>query len=63
MLGMLISGILWTGTLPRWPFSLVVFIIGTEIRGRVEDGLLWERFGAQFNERARTVPACLPFMR
>jgi protein-S-isoprenylcysteine O-methyltransferase Ste14 len=63
MLGMLTTGIFWTGTLPVWPFSLVVFIIGTEIRVRVEDSLLRERFGAQFTEWTHAVPAYLPFIR
>jgi protein-S-isoprenylcysteine O-methyltransferase Ste14 len=63
MLGILLSGIFWSGTLPGWPLALVLFLIGTEIRVRVEDNLLRERFGAEFTEWTRTVPAYLPFIR
>jgi protein-S-isoprenylcysteine O-methyltransferase Ste14 len=63
MLGMLLSGIAWAGTLPGWPIGLVLAIAGLEIRIRVEDGLLRERFGAEFNSWTRSVPALLPFIR
>jgi len=63
MLGMFVAGAFWVGTFPGWPIGLVLFIIGTEIRVRVEDGLLRERFGERFTEWQRTVPACLPFVR
>ena len=63
MLGMLTAGIFWTGTLPIWPLSLAIFIVGTEIRVRVEDSLLREHFGAQFTEWSSAVPAYLPFIR
>lgn len=63
MLGMLVAGIFWSGTLPIWPFSLIVFVMGTEIRVRVEDSLLRERFGAPFIEWTRAVRAYLPFIR
>jgi protein-S-isoprenylcysteine O-methyltransferase Ste14 len=63
MLGMLLAGIAWAGTLPAWPIALVLFVIGIEIRVRVEDNLLRERFGAEFTEWSRQVPAYLPFIR
>jgi protein-S-isoprenylcysteine O-methyltransferase Ste14 len=42
---------------------VVLGLIGTEIRVRVEDALLQGRFGAQFTEWQRRVPAYLPFVR
>jgi protein-S-isoprenylcysteine O-methyltransferase Ste14 len=63
MLGMLLSGIAWAGTLPLWPIALVVFVVGLEIRVRVEDSLLRERFGAEFTAWSREVPAYFPFVR
>jgi protein-S-isoprenylcysteine O-methyltransferase Ste14 len=51
------------GTLPGWPIGLVLFIIGTEIRIRIEDGLLRGRFGEQFEAWKRRVPAYIPFIR
>ena len=43
-------------------FSTVVFIIGTEIRVRIEDTLLASRFGDQFSDYQRTVSAYIPFV-
>jgi protein-S-isoprenylcysteine O-methyltransferase Ste14 len=43
--------------------SAIVFLAGTEIRVRIEDGLLASRFGEQFQEYRRTVPAYIPFLR
>jgi len=63
MLGMLLAGIAWCGTLPAWPVALGLFIIGLEIRVRVEDGLLRERFGVEFISWSKAVPAYLPFIR
>lgn len=63
MAAMLLAVIFWTGTLPGWPVAIVLFVTGTEIRVRVEDGLLSERFGERFAEWRRSVPAYLPFIR
>lgn len=63
MLGIFLAGVFWVGTLPGWPIALVLFIAGTEIRVRVEDRLLRERFGERFTEWQRSVPAYLPFVR
>ncbi len=63
LMGMLVANIL---LLTRWPWSLIafaVYIAGTEIRVRTEDGLLHSRFGAQFAEYRRTVPAYIPWVR
>jgi protein-S-isoprenylcysteine O-methyltransferase Ste14 len=40
--------------------AIVVFAIGTWIRVRVEERLLRETFGPQFEEYARRVPAVIP---
>jgi len=43
--------------------SILVFMVGTEIRVRIEDRLLAARFGERFREYQRTVPAYVPFLR
>lgn len=63
MLCMFLTAIAWIGTLPLWPIALTLFLVGTEIRVRVEDSLLRGRFGPRFSEWTRTVPAYLPFIR
>ena len=49
----------------RWLFvaSTVVFLVGTEIRVRLEDRLLGERFGEQFRAYRASTRAYLPFIR
>jgi protein-S-isoprenylcysteine O-methyltransferase Ste14 len=59
---MLATGLLFA----QWPLlllSVALYIAGTEIRIHAEEGLLRERFGAQFEEYRRSVPAYLPFLR
>jgi protein-S-isoprenylcysteine O-methyltransferase Ste14 len=63
MLGMLLATICWIGTLPGWPIGLAFCIVGTEIRVRVEDGLLRERFGERFIRWQKSLPAYVPFLR
>jgi protein-S-isoprenylcysteine O-methyltransferase Ste14 len=49
-----------------WPWllaALAVFVVGTEIRVRTEDRLLASRFGAEFADYRKKVPAYLPFVR
>ena len=63
LLGILLSTLL---LLTPWPWvavSLVLFIAGTEIRVRTEDGLLASRFGAEFEQYRNQVPAYIPFLR
>jgi len=43
--------------------ALAVYLYGTEIRVRAEDGLLLRRFGSSFQEYRDKVPAYLPFLR
>lgn len=59
--------LLGTGFLlaPLWVLgiSLVIFLVGIEIRVRIEDGLLGSHFGEPFQEYRRAVPAYVPFLR
>src|SRR5260370_31901877 len=61
----LLCVLLGTGFLitPWWLLlpSLLLFIIGTEIRVRIEDHLLPSHFGDQFAEYQKRVPAYIPF--
>ena len=55
------TGIL-TVSLPMLLISIFVFVIGTEIRVRVEDGLLESRFGGEFKDYQRTTSRYIPFL-
>lgn len=63
LLAMMLATIVLLASWPRTLISLAIFIVGTEIRVRCEDGLLASRFGAQFSEYRKKVPAYLPFLR
>ncbi|HLW78767.1 MAG TPA: isoprenylcysteine carboxylmethyltransferase family protein [Terriglobia bacterium] len=43
--------------------ATLVFVVGTEIRVRIEDRLLAQHFGAQFEEYRSSVPAYIPLIR
>lgn len=47
---------------PRFAGSLLLFVLGTEIRVRAEEKLLERRFGEEFLAYKRSVPAYLPFL-
>ncbi len=49
--------------LPLLLLATAVFMLGTEIRVRIEDRLLASRFGDRFREYQRSVPAYIPFMK
>jgi protein-S-isoprenylcysteine O-methyltransferase Ste14 len=49
--------------LPLLVVAVAVFVAGTEIRVRVEEQLLESRFGPQFEDYRRRVPAYIPFLR
>ena len=52
-----------TSSIPFLLIAIVVFIIGTEIRVRIEDRLLAERFGEEFTAFQGKVGAYIPFVR
>jgi protein-S-isoprenylcysteine O-methyltransferase Ste14 len=43
--------------------AVFIFLIGTEIRVRIEDGLLASQFGEEFTMYKRKVPAYIPWLR
>lgn len=43
--------------------ALLLFILGTEIRVRIEDGLLASRFGEEFRSYQSKIPAYIPLLR
>jgi len=63
VLAMLLATIVLLTPWPRAFLALAVFIIGTEIRVRSEDRLLASRFGGQFADYRKRVPAYIPFIR
>jgi protein-S-isoprenylcysteine O-methyltransferase Ste14 len=63
MLSMLCLVVAWLGTLPGWPIGVAFYLAGTEIRVRIEDRLLRERFGDRFTAWQNTVAAYIPFVR
>lgn len=60
MLGMLLATGLVTSYWPALVIALVVFFIGTIIRVKIEEGLLRETFGSEFDEYASRVSAIVP---
>jgi protein-S-isoprenylcysteine O-methyltransferase Ste14 len=44
----------------RFPISILVFVVGTDIRVSREEKLLRSEFGEQWDEYKRSVPAVLP---
>ncbi|HTP33864.1 MAG TPA: isoprenylcysteine carboxylmethyltransferase family protein [Candidatus Acidoferrales bacterium] len=63
LLGMLVATILVSTPLLWALASMALFIAGTEIRVRTEDRLLASRFGRDFDDYRRQVPAYIPFLR
>jgi protein-S-isoprenylcysteine O-methyltransferase Ste14 len=55
------TGVL-TAQLSMLLLSIVLFVIGTEIRVRVEDGLLASRFGVEFHDYRSTTARYIPFL-
>lgn len=58
--------LLGTGLLlTPWPLfvlALFIFLVGTEIRVRVEDGMLASQFGKEFEAYKHKVPAYIPWL-
>jgi len=63
MLCMLLGTGLLITPAPLLLVSVVLVVIGLEIRIRIEDALLASRFGEEFRAYQRRVPAYLPFIR
>jgi protein-S-isoprenylcysteine O-methyltransferase Ste14 len=59
----LIATILMLTRWPWWIVSMVLYLVGTEIRVRTEEALLASRFGTEFDEYRRRVRAYLPWIR
>ena len=57
------SGLMITKTWWLMAAGVAVFLCGTEIRVRVEDAMLADHFGTQFDEYRRAVSAYLPGVR
>lgn len=47
----------------RFALALALFLAGTEIRVRIEDRLLAERFGEEFHAYRKSTPAYIPLLR
>lgn len=62
MLCMLIGTGLLLARVPLLMVAVAFFVAGTEIRVRIEDRLLAERFGPAFEDYRRRVHAYLPFL-
>ena len=63
MLCALLGTGLMIAPLPMLLLSTLLFTIGTEVRVRIEDGLLASRFGDQFRDYQRSVSAYIPFLK
>lgn len=63
MIALMLGTGLLKASLPVLAVALALSIAGTEIRVRIEDGLLALRFGGQFTEYQRRVPAYIPLVR
>ena len=62
MLGMMLMSAALIGTWPGAPIGIALFLIGIEIRARVEDGLLAAHFGDSFHAWRDSVAAYIPFV-
>lgn len=62
MLCMLFGTGLLLARVPLLILAIAFFIAGTEVRVRIEDRLLGERFGAAFEDYRRRVHAYVPFL-
>jgi protein-S-isoprenylcysteine O-methyltransferase Ste14 len=63
MLALLLGMVMAMTPLMWAAISVALYILGTEIRVRTEDGLLRSRFQEEFVAYAKLVPAYIPFVR
>ncbi len=63
LLAMLLATILIVTPWKWAAVSLLIYVVGTEIRVRSEEKLLAARFGQEFREYRSRVPAYIPFVR
>jgi protein-S-isoprenylcysteine O-methyltransferase Ste14 len=63
MLCLLLGTGFLVATLPLLLLATLVFLIGTEIRVRIEDKLLASHFGEQFQDYKRRVGAYIPLLK
>ena len=63
MFAMFIMSVLLLGRLPWWPIGIALFLAGIEIRIHLEDALLRDRFGLQFEAWKAKRSAYLPLIR
>jgi protein-S-isoprenylcysteine O-methyltransferase Ste14 len=62
MLCVILGTGLITAPYPLLPASILVYLAGTEIRVRIEDGLLAANFGAAFREYRKSARRYIPFI-
>lgn len=62
MLGMLVATGLVFSNWIALAVSVIVFIVGTKIRTNLEEGLLREAFGQEFEDWKAKVPGLIPFV-
>lgn len=60
MMGMLLATGLTISSVPTLVVGLIVFLIGTVIRVKLEEGLMRAAFGARYDDYAARVPALIP---
>jgi protein-S-isoprenylcysteine O-methyltransferase Ste14 len=63
MLFLLVGTALMISTLLSLTCAVAVLMLGTQIRVNAEEKLLESRFGGEFREYRRSVPAYIPFLR
>jgi protein-S-isoprenylcysteine O-methyltransferase Ste14 len=63
LLGMLVATLLWRSPWEAALISVAIYVAGTEIRVRAEDGILSQAFGAKFESYRRSTAAYLPGLR
>ncbi|MEP6786892.1 MAG: isoprenylcysteine carboxylmethyltransferase family protein [Acidobacteriota bacterium] len=63
MLGMLVATGLAYSNWIALVVSVIIFIVGTKIRTNLEEGLLRDAFGQEFEDWKRRVPGLIPFVK